>query len=95
MDLSPHGMGTFINDSRMDGKKTDADAGRHTSCTKQPPGEPVVSFHFPPSAEKVRLFLLVYNRLTCGAVAELADAGDLKSPGVAPLVGSTPTRPTN
>ena len=37
----------------------------------------------------------VYNKaVRLGAVAELADAGDLKSPGVAPLVGSIPTRPT-
>ncbi len=37
----------------------------------------------------------VYNKaVRFGAMAELADAGDLKSPGVTPLVGSIPTRPT-
>ncbi len=34
------------------------------------------------------------SRHTHGAVAELADAGDLKSSGVGPRVGSSPTRPT-
>lgn len=37
----------------------------------------------------------VYNKaVRFGAMAELADAGDLKSPGATPLVGSIPTRPT-
>jgi hypothetical protein len=37
----------------------------------------------------------LYNKAVhLGAMAELADAGDLKSPGVTPLVGSIPTRPT-
>ncbi len=37
---------------------------------------------------------LCYKIRWHGAVAELADAGDLKSSGVAPRVGSSPTRPT-